>query len=290
VFRNFFPYFIPLSEKKFLTFPLSFDIIYSYLGERETLRQIVPPTNCPACNSILDFVNDQLFCLNDSCSAKSAKRIEHFAKTLKIKGLGPATIARLDLFDLHDIYSLSQEEISLCLDSEKLGTKLHNEIQKSKSVDLITLLPAFSIPLIGSSATNKLAQHISSLSEITPEICIEAGLGPKAASNLMDWLVNTFHFQGYYNLPFSFTCKKQAKVSLDDTKGTVCISGKLKSYPTKAAATQVLEKYGFIVKSSLTKDVTILLNESGIESAKTKKAEELGIKIFNNLKQIIEEK
>jgi hypothetical protein len=64
----------------------------------------------------------------------------------------------------------------------------------------------------------------------------------------------------------------------------------LKSYPTKAAATQVLEKYGFIVKSSLTKDVTILLNESGIESAKTKKAEELVIKIYNNLKQIIEEK
>ena len=273
-----------------MTFPLSFDIIYSYLGERETLRQIVPPTNCPACNSVLEFVNDQLFCLNDSCSAKSAKRIEHFAKTLKIKGLGPATIARLDLFDIHDIYSLSQEEISLCLDSEKLGTKLHNEIQKSKSVDLITLLPAFSIPLIGSSATNKLAQHISSLYEITPEICIEAGLGPKAASNLYDWLVGTFIDHGYNELPFSFTCKKQAKVSLDDTKGTVCISGKLKSYPTKAAATQVLEKYGFIVKDNLTKDVTILLNESGIESAKTKKAEQLGIKIFNNLKQIIEEK
>lgn len=289
MFRNFFPYFIPLSEKKFLTFPLSFDIIYSYLGERETLRQIVPPTNCPACNSILEFVNDQLFCSNDFCSAKSAKRVEHFAKTLKIKGLGPATIARLDLCDINDIYSLSQEEISLCLDSEKLGTKLHNEIQKSKSVDLTTLLPAFSIPLIGSSATNKLAKHISSLSEITPEICIEAGLGPKAASNLMDWLVNTFHAQGYYDLPFSFTCKKQAKVSLDDTKGTVCISGKLKSYPTKAAATQVLEKYGFIVKDNLTKDVTILLNESGIESAKTKKAQQLGIKIFNNLKQIIEE-
>ena len=89
----------------------SFDIIISYLGERETLREIVPPTNCPACNSKLEFVNDQLFCLNDSCSAKSAKRIEHFAKTLKIKGLRPATIARLDVFDLHDLYSLSQEEI-----------------------------------------------------------------------------------------------------------------------------------------------------------------------------------
>jgi len=253
------------------------------------MTEIIPPTNCPACNSVLEFVGDQLFCQNPSCSAKSAKRLEHFAKTLKIRGLGPSTIERLGLEDYKDIYSLTQEEISFLLDSEKLGTKLYNEIQKSKSVDLTTLLPAFSIPLIGSSATNKLAQHISSLYEITPEICIEAGLGPKAASNLYDWLVGTFIDHGYNELPFSFTCKKQAKVSLDDTKGTVCISGKLKSYPTKAAATQVLEKYGFIVKNSLTKDVTILLNESGIESAKTKKAEQLGIKIFNNLKQIIEE-
>ena len=267
----------------------SFDIIVSYLGERETLREIVPPTNCPACNSELEFVNDQLFCLSTTCSAKSAKRLEHFAKTLKIKGLGPSTIDRLGLNDYDDIYYLSQVEISSLLDSEKLGTKLHTEIQNSKSVNLITLLPAFSIPLIGSSATNKLAKHISSIYEITPEICIEAGLGPKAASNLYDWLVNTFIDHGYNELPFSFTCKKQVKVSLDDTKGTVCISGKLKSYPTKAAAKQVLEKYGFIVKDSLTKDVTILLNESGIESAKTKKAEQLGIKIFNNLKQIIEE-
>ena len=251
------------------------------------MTEIIPPTNCPACNSVLEFVGDQLFCKNDSCSAKSAKRLEHFAKTLKIRGLGPSTIERLGLEDYKDIYSLTQEEISFLLDSEKLGTKLHNEIQKSKSVDLTTLLPAFSIPLIGSSATNKLAKHISSLSEITPEICIEAGLGPKAASNLLDWLVNTFHFEEYYNLPFTFTCEKRAEVTNTDTKGTVCITGKLKSYPTKAAAQQVLIKNGYLVKDNLTKDVTILVNESGIESAKTKKAEEMGITINQNLKELI---
>ena len=251
------------------------------------MTEIIPPTNCPACNSVLEFVGDQLFCQNDSCPAKSAKRLEHFAKTLKIRGLGPSTIDRLGLTDYKDIYSLTQEEISFLLDSEKLGTKLHNEIQKSKSVDLTTLLPAFSIPLIGSSATNKLAKHISSIYEITPEICIEAGLGPKAASNLMDWLVNTFHFQEYYNLPFSFTCQKRAEVTNTDTKGTVCITGKLKSYPTKAAAQQVLIKNGYTVKDNLTKDVTILVNESGIESAKTKKAEQMGITINQNLKELI---
>ena len=98
--------------------------------------------NKPACSSVLEFVNDQLFCKNNLCPAQSAKKLEHFAKTLKIKGLGPATIARLGLEDYHDIYSLSQEEISFLLDSEKLGTKLHAEIEKSKGVDLITL-PSF---------------------------------------------------------------------------------------------------------------------------------------------------
>jgi DNA ligase (NAD+) len=77
-----------------LTFGYSFDIIYSYLGERKTLRQIVPPTNCPACNSDLELVNDQLFCRNSLCPAQSAKKLEHFARTIKIKGLGPSTIEK----------------------------------------------------------------------------------------------------------------------------------------------------------------------------------------------------
>ena len=77
--------------------------------------------------------------------------------------------------------------------------------------------------------------------------------------------------------------------SHENTKGTVCISGKLVSYPTKAAAKQVLEENGYAVKDNLTKDVTILVNESGIASAKTKKAETMGITIINNIKDILEE-
>ena len=252
------------------------------------MTEIIPPTNCPACNSKLELVNDQLFCRNRLCPAKSAKRIEHFAKTLKIKGLGPSTIDKLGLEDYHDIYSITQEEISSLLDSEKLGVKLFQEIQKSKSNDLTVLLPAFSIPLIGSSATQKLVKHISSIHEITPEICTVAGLGQKAASNLIDWLVNTFHFEKYYDLPFSFSCTRQ-KVSTANTKGTVCISGKLKSYPTKAAAKQLLQENGYAVKDNLTKEVSILVNESGIASAKTNKAETMGIEIITNIKTLLGE-
>jgi NAD-dependent DNA ligase len=71
-----------------------------------------------------------------------------------------------------------------------------------------------------------------------------------------------------------------------ENQEVVCISGKLKNYKTKAQATEYLEKLGYLVKSSLTKDVTILVNESGIESAKTRTAQERGVKIITNLNQI----
>ena len=65
------------------------------------------------------------------------------------------------------------------------------------------------------------------------------------------------------------------------------ISGKLKSFRTKAEAQRVLENYGYAVKSSLTKDCTHLINESGIESAKTQTARDRGVLIINNAMDLI---
>ena len=202
------------------------------------MQEIIIPTHCPACNSELDIVKDQLFCRNVNCPAQSSKKVEHFAKTLKIKGLGAATIEKLDLQDYHDIYSFDKEELIELLGSEKLGEKLFVEIEKSKDADLTTLLPAFSIPLIGRSASNKLTRQVSNISEITYQKSTDVGLGPKAASNLTNWLDNIFYPMEYDQLPFSFSCEK-SEVSY--TKGVVCITGKLKSYPTKAAAQKVFK-------------------------------------------------
>jgi len=250
------------------------------------MQEIIIPTHCPACNTVLDIVNDQLFCRNSDCPAKSSKRIEHFVKTLSIKGLGKATIEKLDLQDYHEVYSFTEKEIISLLDSERLGTKLFAEIENSKSADLTTLLPAFSIPLIGRSASNKLTTRVSNISEITYQNCIDSGLGPKAASNLTNWLENVFYPNEYNELPFSFSCEKP---KVNYIKGVVCITGKLKSYPTKAAAQKVLQNYGFETKDNLTSKVTILLNESGIESSKTNKAQDMGIKIYDNIKHLIKE-
>ncbi len=249
------------------------------------MKQIEIPTHCPNCDSPVEEVNDLLYCRNPNCSAQWDKKLKHFASTLKIKGLGTATIAKLDLFDYPELYQLSVADITERLGSEKIATKLYDEIQKSTKVDLQTLIPAFSIPLFGRSASQKLCEKVSHIEKITEASCTEAGIGPKATSNLLKWLDSEFYPNHYIsNLPFSFNSKKVVKRNV---VGVVCISGKLKSFRTKAEAQQVLENHGFAVKPSLTKDCTHLINESGIESAKTKTARERGVTIITNLTTLI---
>ena len=248
------------------------------------MKQIIPPTHCPSCMTELGWVKDQLYCNNPNCPGKTSKKIEHFASTLKIKGLGPRTVEKLKIYSIFDLYELPLEIMIEALQSEKLAVKLSREIENSKQVDLVDLLPAFSIKLIGRTASNKICSVIKNIRDITEETCAEAGLGPAATQNLLDWLFEEFT-NGYDRLPFRW--QQLTKIESNDaSKGVICITGKLKSYKTKAAAKQYLETMGYLVKSSLTKDVTILVNESGIESAKTQAARDKGVLIITNLKEI----
>ena len=250
------------------------------------MQAILAPTTCSSCGFVLAWRNDLLFCENTECPAQISKQIEHFAKTLKIKGLGPKTIEKLSITCLWELYALDYDLTKIALSSERLADKLFVEIEHSKKATLNQLLPAFSIPLVGKTATEKLSTKISYLTELSMGKCRDAGLGIKTTESLMDWYEdewsNNFEF-----LPFDFKFEKpKDKV---EALGTVCISGKLTSFKTKADATQALAAQGYAVKSTITKDVTILVNESGIESAKTKKARESGITIVTNLLDFIGE-
>ena len=247
------------------------------------------PDVCPSCGTSLELINDQLFCNNTSCPAKNSKIVEGFAKTLRIKGLGPKTIEKLDLEYIEDIYELTEERIKEKLGSEKIASKLINEIELSKNANLQELLPAFAIPLFGSTASQKLCNTISHIEELTEKRCSEAGLGPKVTTNIRSWY-NKEYKNRYKRLPFTWKADIFEGIPIVDINEVVCITGRLKSYRTKADAKKVLEKFGFRVKDTLTKDVTILVNESGIESSKTRSAESKGIRIVTNLTQLIGEK
>ncbi len=240
------------------------------------MQTITAPDKCPSCGHTLEWENQLLYCRNTLCGDQSSKKIEHFAKTLKIKGLGPAAITSLALESINDIYAVSEYEIVNLLGSQKLGEKLFTEIENSIKAPLNILLAAFSIRLIGKTASEKLSAVCESIHDINEDSCAKAGLGPKATESLLEWIDEEYPL---LDIPHSFAFESP-KVR---TGGVVCISGKLKSFGTKAQATEALEQHGYTVKSSVTKDVTILVNESGVESQKTTKARESGVTIVENL-------
>lgn len=246
------------------------------------MEKILAPSNCPSCGEFLQWENHILYCRNTNCGSQSQKKIEHFAKTLKIKGLGPAAIEKLELDNPGDLYCLTIIDIEEALGSKKLAEKLFAEIQNSRKAPLNMVLPALSIRLIGRTATEKLSKICNGLYEVDEEVCSDAGLGPAATQSLLEYLENGLP----YVLPQSMLFEKPVQ---KDIAGIVCISGKLKSFKTKAEATKVLEQHGYTVKSSVTKDVTVLVNESGIESQKTIKARNDGLLIVENLLEFLGE-
>jgi len=241
------------------------------------------PKICPSCKSELELVNSQLFCRNTSCSAQSSKKVEAFAKGMKIKGLGPKTIEKLFLEIPYDIYATTLNEYKQIL-GDKVGMKLYEEAEKSLDTDLAMFLSSCNIPLIGTTAGKKIAQHISSIEEITEAKLIEAGLGEKARSNLLHWLATTYKEDNYDRIPIRLAKVEKPNIK---QKGTVCITGKLINYRNRAEAAKYLESLGYTVTTGVSQKTNFLVDEQGNPSSKRKKAEQLGIEIVT-IKQLEE--
>ena len=243
------------------------------------------PTTCPCCSYALELVNDQLFCRNTACDAQLSKKVEHFCKTLGIKGMGAKTIEKLGLADITEIFYLDSNTVEQAL-GEKTAVKLLYEIEKAKQADLATVITSFSIPLVGNTASKKICVAVSNIDEITYETCRAAGLGEKVSQNLVGWLETEFYEVREF-LPFSFTSQQ---VPVQSGGKSVCITGKLSSYKTKSEAYKALEEAGFKVTETVTKSTDYLVDEDNKGSSKRKKADDLGITIIKNLNTFLKEK
>lgn len=246
--------------------------------------KINPPTNCPCCNYLLVRVENQFFCRNISCDAQVNGKLQHFTQTLGIKGFGEKTVEKLSLSSIAELYYLERDDLIAALGSEKVADKLLDEIERSKVADLATVIASFSIPLIGHTMGQKIAAVVRSIEEITPETCKTAGLGEKATYNLVNWIENEYAELKEY-LPFKFGT--QLAASVDKDSEVVCITGKLKSFKTKAEATTKLISLGFKVSDSVNKNTTYLVDEDGKNSLKRQKADDYNVIIITNLLDFI---
>jgi DNA ligase (NAD+) len=236
-------------------------------------KQIEIPTTCPSCLSDLEQVNSQLFCRNKECPAQSSKKVEAFVKKLRIKGLGPASISKLGFTQPIEIYETPLDTFVEVL-GEKVGTKVFNEVENSKVTTFATFLSALSIPLIGDTASKKIATVANCFDDFMD--VEEFPTGVLATDSLLDWWEEKHHEVHILETYFTFKEVKQVEV-----KGKVCITGKLKDFSNRAKAKEYLEDLGYTVTSTVSSVTDYLVCEDGSNSSKNKKAESLGIPVVS---------
>lgn len=242
-------------------------------------------TNCPSCGSLLERVNSQIFCRNKDCDAQFAKKLAHFVKVMKIKGLGEKTLDKLEINDISDLYELELDYFIAKL-GEKIGTKIYDEVENSTRADLATVLQSFSIPLVGETASKKLCEVVSHVDEITAESCSKAGLGEKATNNLLTFLAEETELLS--KLPFTF--QSTAKRAISAPKGlTVVITGKLNKFSSRDLCKQYLEELGVTVSDNVTKATNYLIDDEGKQSTKRSKAESYNIQVVSFEEFLIKE-
>jgi NAD-dependent DNA ligase len=251
--------------------------------KKEIYKKIAQPINCPTCSYELVKVKDQLFCRNESCEAQSSKKLEHYAKVLKIKGLGPKSIEKLGITTIKELYGLSKEKLEVALG--KNGVKIHSNIQLSKSADLATLLHAFSINLVGSTVGKKLSNTITHIEDFNASKGKQAGLGQKTIDSVLNWIAKEYFGKGFNKLPLSFKSSKKESSPVESNGLKVCITGKLNDFKNRTEAGKYLESKGYKIVSGVSKNTDILIDEEGRQSSKRTKAENLNIKI-NTIKQL----
>lgn len=240
--------------------------------------KIVPPSNCPVCDSVLTLVKDQLFCTNKSCSAQIAKKLEHFCKAVKMKGFGPVALEKLDFASIVDIFTYSESGYKSAL-GDTIGSKLFNEVRNcEKTVTLDRVIAGLSIPLIGETASAKLCSKIESISDISELSCKAAGLGDKATNNLLEY-IKSDDYKLLSKLLSKFKSTKGSTKEVKSLGKKVCITGKLRNFKNRPDAAKYLESLGFTVVDSVSKTTDILINEEDRQSSKLSKANSLGIRV-----------
>lgn len=164
-------------------------------------QEIVPPSHCPQCGSVLVEYEDAvgIWCNNSSCPARFKESLRHFASrdTMDIEGLGPAVIDQLVETGLvkkfPDLFALTKDQIAgLERMGEKSASNLIDAIQASCARPPEAILYSLGIPFVGKTVSravmsiwslNDLLQQKVSFKEL---IGVE-GIGSKIASSLLKW-------------------------------------------------------------------------------------------------------
>jgi len=209
----------------------------------------------------------------DKNNINTSKVLEHFIKTIDIKGLGPASVKKMGLTHPVDIFEDQNWDL---LGAN--GVKVEAEIERTKTKPYDIVLASLGIPGVGRSAAKLIISKIPAFRNLrdieTTEI---KGIGPSTVDSVLSWLDENEDW--VTTLPLQL----EQNVTVEETVGTpsrkICITGKLDM--TRGDLADRLESKGFKVTSTVTKDCYALITGGDTTSSKYKRAITLGVTVVD---------
>ncbi len=265
------------------------------------------PTHCPECGSDLVRLEGEvaLRCINPKCPAQIKEGMIHFVSrnAMNIDGLGEKVIIQLFdanlIKDVADLYALTYEQlIGLERMGDKSVKKLLAAIEASKDNSLERLLFGLGIRHVGAKAARVLAEEYETMDKLmaagTADLVAINEIGEKMADAIVTYfsqeeciqLINELKAHG---VNMSYKGKRKADAAVSDSYfagKTIVLTGKMEEYG-RTEAKEMIESLGGNVTGSVSKktDLVIAGEDAG---SKLKKAQDLGIEIWNEAQLLAE--
>jgi len=209
----------------------------------------------------------------DKGNINSSKVLEHFIKTLDIKGLGPASVKKMGLTHPVDLFE-DQNWNLLGVN----GTKVQAEIERTKTKPYDLVLASLGMSGVGKRASKLILSKIPAFRNLRDIETVDIkGIGPSTIESVLSWLDENEEW--VLTLPLQL----EQNVTVEEVVGTparkICITGKMDM--TRNQLGDILEKLGFKVTNTITKDCYALITGGDTSSSKYKKANTLGISIID---------
>jgi DNA ligase (NAD+) len=253
------------------------------------------PTQCPGCGAPTVRREGKVLCTNSKdCPAAIKKRVESFAKRARmdIEGLGDSLATQLVRSGLvksvTDLYRLTLAQLT---ELERMGKKsaqnLLDGIEASKARGLARVLSGLSIPLVGETTAELLAQAYPDIDALLAapqgELAEVKGLGPERAESVYEFLHNTDGeklIKDLRDLGVNLTEAPRVKPSGADLTGkTFVVTGTLQKYSRDEIEERIKQLGGKASGSVSKKTDYVVAGENA--GSKLEKARGLGVAVLS---------
>lgn len=275
------------------------------LTKNDKVSELIIPKECPVCKSeVIRVISEasgqaNLYCSNKSCPEVLVHRIINWIRVLDIKGIGYQLIQKLIkrgyIKDIPDLYKLSTRRL-MFIDKikEKSASNIWKAIHENKRITLAQMLGGLGIAGIGLTTAEKICDHFNYdydkfINCDYTTLCNIDGIGEVLSYNIkndLDRYKKTIgELMETVDL-YNPNDKTSTKTKDGITGKKFCLSGSFNE--GKKYYFDLIENFGGIIKSSVVKDLDILVSNETATS-KYKKAKEIGIKILteNDLVKLI---